>query len=128
SLRLFAAVGQGASNRVMTSPDGINWTAQTDDGSGAAWQAIVWCPSIGRFVAVGADGNSMYSTDGVTWTSGGNLGTTTGDYTDVAWAEETGTLIAGGPTSGPGLTNIFSRSTDGGATWTQVGPAPTGTN
>lgn len=69
-LNLFAAVAFNGTNRVMTSPDGINWTSQSSPAQG--WQAVVWAPSLGLFVAVhsgGGTSGAMTSPDGINWTS-----------------------------------------------------------
>jgi len=72
---LFVAVsndshngGVGGTDRVMTSPDGINWTARTTPSN--AWYSITF--GNGTFVAVAQSGvgnRVMTSTDGITWTS-----------------------------------------------------------
>lgn len=55
-LGLFAAVaGSGTGNRVMTSPDGINWTVRTSAADND-WRAVTWSPELGLFVAVGISG------------------------------------------------------------------------
>jgi len=70
-LGLFAAVsndGVVAANRVMTSPDGVNWTSQTAAAI-ASWNGIVWSPSAAKFMVVSDSISAMESTDGVLWTS-----------------------------------------------------------
>jgi len=61
---LFVAVGTGASSTVMTSSDGITWTARTSSFS---------CSSVtyggGLFVLVTTGGGVATSPDGITWTS-----------------------------------------------------------
>jgi hypothetical protein len=77
---LFVAVGyQYGSDSIMTSPDGINWTARTvGDGSDDQWYRIAY--GNGLFVAVGnGDGGSggdriMTSQDAITWTTRSALG------------------------------------------------------
>jgi hypothetical protein len=74
---LFVAVAQsGIGDRIMTSPDGINWTSRlsTDDNF---WNDVTWSPNApnglgghGLFVAVNADATLyriMTSPDGVNW-------------------------------------------------------------
>lgn len=68
---LFVAVANGTSgNRIITSPDGITWTARTTPSTYALW-GITY--GNGMFVA-GALSNSpagnriLTSTDGITWT------------------------------------------------------------
>jgi len=65
---LFVAVSGDGTNRVMTSPDGINWTAR------AAAEANIWMSVTygnGLFVAVAESGTNrvMTSPDGITWTA-----------------------------------------------------------
>ena len=72
---LFVAVsnnsyngGSGGTDRVMTSPDGINWTARTTPSN--AWYSVTY--GNGLFVAVAATGTGnrvMTSPDGINWTS-----------------------------------------------------------
>ena len=60
---LFVAVGTG----IMTSPDGINWTARTVAGTNS-WSSVTY--GNGLFVAVGLSGTNrvMTSPDGINWT------------------------------------------------------------
>jgi hypothetical protein len=56
---------------VMTSPDGITWTAQSEISGDQWWEAVVYASGI--FVSVGYSeddysGMVMTSTDGITWT------------------------------------------------------------
>ncbi|MFN7266808.1 MAG: hypothetical protein ACK5VB_04885 [Bacteroidota bacterium] len=69
---LYVAVANsGTGNRVMTSPDGINWTSRTS-ASDNNWNSVTY--GNGLFVAV-ADGGPasanhvMTSPDGINWTS-----------------------------------------------------------
>ncbi|MNQ97149.1 hypothetical protein D3C85_1127810 [compost metagenome] len=53
---LFAAVAStGSGNRVMTSPDGVNWTARTTPADNG-WQGLAWSPALSRFAAVANTG------------------------------------------------------------------------
>jgi 6-phosphogluconolactonase (cycloisomerase 2 family) len=66
---LFVAVASGGSNYVITSPDGITWTARTP-ADGSTWRSVTY--GNGLFVAVGLAGGFsgvMTSPDGITWTS-----------------------------------------------------------
>lgn len=67
----FVAVSTtGVGNRVITSPDGITWTAQRSAADNA-WQSIAWAPSLSLFAAVANSGTNnrvMTSPDGITWT------------------------------------------------------------
>lgn len=61
----FVAVSSTGTNRVMTSPDGINWTSRTVQTN--SWRAITY--GNGLFVGVSSDGIScvMTSADGINW-------------------------------------------------------------
>jgi uncharacterized protein (TIGR02145 family) len=67
---LFVAVaGSGTGDKVMTSPDGINWTQRTAS-SNNNWAGITF--GDGKFVAVAQSGTGnrvMTSTNGINWTS-----------------------------------------------------------
>ena len=67
---LFVAVAySGTGNRVMTSPDGINWILRTSAADNS-WSSI--CYGNGLFVAVAASGTGnrvMTSPDGINWTA-----------------------------------------------------------
>jgi len=64
----FVAVSNAGASRVMTSTDGVNWTAPSLSGAPAtsAWNDITWDPTDGRFVAVGTAA-VMTSPDGEVW-------------------------------------------------------------
>ena len=62
---LFVAVASSGTHRVMTSPDGITWTARTAPVHN--WWTITY--GNGLFVAVGDHISVMTSPDGITWTA-----------------------------------------------------------
>ncbi len=64
---LFVAVAQGSgTDRIMTSPDGVNWTLRTHSTS--SLKSITY--GNGIFVAAGHSGTRfLTSTDGITWTA-----------------------------------------------------------
>lgn len=64
---LFVAVAIDLSTRVMTSPDGVTWTSQTEAETNQ-WYSVVY--GNGIFVAVSNNGTNrvMTSPDCVTWT------------------------------------------------------------
>jgi hypothetical protein len=67
---MFVAVASNGTNRVMTSPDGITWTARTAAGD-IQWLSVTF--GNGVFVAVGDTVTSgvsrvMTSTNGIDWT------------------------------------------------------------
>ncbi len=57
-------------NRVMTSPDGITWTARQSAADTNGWQ-VGWSPDLFKFVAVAVDGKNreIPSSNGVTNTA-----------------------------------------------------------
>lgn len=65
---LGTTCGAGTGNFVMTSPDGVTWTARSAPGK--IWNSVTY--GNGLFVAVSestGSGNIMTSPDGITWTS-----------------------------------------------------------
>ncbi len=68
---LFVAVAWDGPDRVMTSPDGVTWTARTTPvNSSNSWQSVTY--GNGLFVAVTEDETNrqvITSSDGVTWTA-----------------------------------------------------------
>ena len=112
-LGLFAAVAfAGTANRVMTSPDGVNWTLRTSPGNN--WYGVAWSPALGLFAAVagsGAGNRVMTSSDGITWTS--RPSPADNFWRAIAWSPELG-LFAAVSTDGA---NRVMTSPDG-VTWT----------
>ena len=108
---LFVAVAYSGTNRIMTSPDGINWTSRLSAGESSSWTFIT--SGNGRFVAVceSLTPRAMFSTDGINWTAGslnGNLG----DWYCVTYGN--GKFVA---VAYQGTTNKAAYSTDGNV-WT----------
>ena len=64
-LNLFVAVAVGATNNVMTSPDGKTWTAHSTPVA-VNLRDVVWAASIGKFIAIAPTGQTFSSTDGST--------------------------------------------------------------
>jgi len=67
---LFVAVAySGTANQVMTSPDGITWTARTSAANNV-WHSIAYGNGVFVAVAITGTGNRvMTSPDGITWTA-----------------------------------------------------------
>jgi hypothetical protein len=65
-LGLFSAVAGSGTNRCMTSPDGITWTAFAVLKT---WSDIVWAPGAMKFFSVASSGTdrALSSVDGSTW-------------------------------------------------------------
>lgn len=134
----FAAVGSttgfSSSEVILTSSDGITWTARPYVAiSHADLRAVAWSGI--RFVAVGGSGEILSSTDGITWTAQSS-GTASG-LDSVVWS---GTqFVVGGDggtvlTSPDGVTWSSRASATGSSlsamTWTGaqfVGAGPAGT-
>lgn len=92
---LFVAVAtSGTGNRVMTSPDGVTWTARTSAADNS-WNSICWAAELGLFVVVGSTGTGnrvMTSPDGITWTT--RTSAADNSWLSVCWAAELGLLVA----------------------------------
>ena len=114
-LTLFAAVATGSgSNRVMTSKDGVNWTARLSAVETNSWVSICWSPELSLFVATAISGTNrvMTSSNGTSWiarTSSGESNT----WQSICWSPEL-TLFVAVSDSG---TNRVMTSPDG-INWT----------
>jgi hypothetical protein len=117
-LGLFVAVANsGTNNRVITSPDGITWTARTTNNN--QWVSVCWAPELGLFVATAVSGTGdriMTSPDGITWTT--RASPADNEWRSICWAPEIG-ILAGVASSG-----IDNRA----MTSTLVGRPPTSFN
>ncbi len=103
-LGLFVAVYNSFDiiHKVITSPDGINWTHRVTPngdpdplfGTSNLWQHVCWCPELSLFVACGIseDGRIMTSSDGVTWKLGSSIGTEQSTQ-DICWSPELGIFV-----------------------------------
>jgi hypothetical protein len=111
-----AGASSGTSNRIMTSPDGINWTAR---GSAAdlVWSSIAWSPTLALFVATsataGAGNKVMTSPDGITWTSRASA-IDANSWNSVTWSPSLGIFVA---VANAGTGNKVMTSPDG-INWT----------
>jgi len=102
---LVAVASSGTGNRVMTSSDGLTWTA----GPAAAdqeWRSLCWAPQLGLLVAVSSTGSNqrvMTSSDGRNWTL--RTAAAANNWTALCWAAELGLLVAlsGSGRGNPGL-------------------------
>ncbi len=106
----MAVSSSGTGNRVMTSPDGITWTARTSAANNS-WTSVIH--GNGLFVAVASSGTGnrvMTSSNGITWTA--RTSTADNNWTSVTYANGLFVAVA---TSGTG--NRVMTSPDG-ITWT----------
>jgi hypothetical protein len=112
--------GASAGSRVMTSPDGVVWTARTTPADNS-WRAITWSQELSLLVAVADTGSGnrvMTSSDGITWTLRASAADLT--WRGVAWASTLG-LFAAVAQSGTG--NRIMVSADGVNWSTRTSPA-----
>ena len=112
----WVAGGQGATNNLAYSSDGINWTGLGIITFGTYTKAVAWNGT--RWVAGGVGYNTppnslAYSNDGINWTGLGKSIFTL-QATAVAW---NGTRWVAG---GNGTTNTLAYSSDG-INWTGLG-------
>jgi alpha-tubulin suppressor-like RCC1 family protein len=94
-LSLFVAVGESSSNnRIMTSSNGITWTARTA-ATNNNWRSVCWSEALSLFVAVSNSGTGnriMTSSNGTTWTS--QTSPADSDWRSVIWVLELSLFIA----------------------------------
>ena len=111
-LTLFCAVSSGGTSRIMTSPDGITWTARTAPELNS-WNSITWSPALSLFCAVAHSGTYrvMTSADGITWAS--QTAAAAISWISVTWSPSLALFCA---VAGDG-TNRVMTSPDG-ITWT----------
>lgn len=82
---IVTSAGPTASARVLTSPDGINWTARSLPTTGVALNSVCWSSDLGLLVAVG-DNNAVYtSPDAINWTKA-NGPATAKNWRFIVWA------------------------------------------
>ena len=112
---IFVAVAEsGTGNRVMTSPNGITWTARTS-AADHNWRSVCWSPERGLFVVVSSTGTGnrvMTSPDGITWTA--RTSAADNNWNSVCWSPERGLFVA---VAWSGSGNRVMTSPDG-ITWT----------
>ncbi|MEE8597796.1 MAG: hypothetical protein V3T09_08320 [bacterium] len=99
SLSLLCAVSSspwdstGVIPQVMTSPDGVTWTAVMTPENNSAWSSIAWSEELTTFLAVASAGTHriMFSPNGVDWTLdiANFIGTESTVPTCVIWHAQT---------------------------------------
>jgi hypothetical protein len=80
----FVALASDGTNAVMTSSDGVTWTARSAAGNNDYWRSVTF--GNGRFVAVAdsAGDKVMTSLDGITWATTSAVGDND-SWTDVTF-------------------------------------------
>ena len=118
-LSLFVAVAE--TDSVMTSPDGLTWTAIALELA-SGWKSVCWSAVLGIFVAVSEWFNVMTSLDGSTWVLQSDV--TNSGWASVCWSPELSLFVAvGSATEG----NRVMTSPDG-AVWTMQASADDSTS
>ena len=109
----FVAVSSttAATNQVMTSEDGITWTAGLATAANN-WRSVAY--GDGSFIAVSSTGTNriMTSEDGLTWTARNVSNHPTANWRTVVWA---GTAFVAAAES-----SIIASTTNLGVTWTSA--------
>ena len=114
---IVTSAGPTSSTRILTSPDGINWTARTLPNTGVSLNAVV-CGTISAadyIVAVGASNAIYTSTDGTNWTQQTGPGTSR-TWIDICWASGQSKFIAIAQSAGGSNDEMDSTN---GTSWTQ---------
>lgn len=124
-LAIFCAVSTtGTTNRIMTSPDCVNWTLRTTPNNLCVYRKVAWSPYLSLFVVVGTSTTStdsiMTSPDGITWTS--LTPPNTSNWFNIVWSEELKIFVAISDT-GP----VWIMTSTNGTTWVNRG-CPTSNN
>jgi hypothetical protein len=89
--RIFVSVSLDGAKRVMTSPDGLNWTLRDAASNAVGWDSVCWSSKLGIFCAVGSAGSgnrTMTSTTGFTWTSVASAVADSRVWYDVCWSPD----------------------------------------
>jgi len=115
---VFVAVGSGTSGyRVMTSPDGSNWTRRSTPAD-LNWRSVCYSPDLKLFCAVADSGTTnaciMTSPDAVNWTL--RTAPSSNQWKSICWSSELLTFCA---VSLTGTGNRVMVSADG-VTWTSM--------
>jgi hypothetical protein len=118
-LGIFVAMGASVTDdRVMTSPDGLNWTIGTDVANpiDENWDRVIWVKELGLFVAVSnnaVSGNGVTtSPDGIGWAA--RAASSLRNWRGLAWSPKLGLIAA------VGYNGIQTSSN--GISWTGITP------
>jgi len=113
---LFVAVGYAGTNRLMTSPDGINWIVRASAGvlDAYSWSNVIFAN--GYFVAACSNSiNVAYSQDGITWVL---VALPSAIVTNWRIAFGNGVFVAVGNTTGSLTNRIYRNASTPNTTWT----------
>jgi microcystin-dependent protein len=100
-LKLFLAVANSGTNRIMRSTDGgVTWTggsaASSNDSATASqsWRTVKWIPELGYFVALSTSGTNrmIVSPDGVNWVA--RTGVPALDWTSLDYSPDIGRFVS----------------------------------
>jgi len=97
-LGIFAAVASNsnATNNLMISSDGANWTLGNIPSPPVStqWTSITWAPELGMFCAVADLGTKRVATskDGINWAL--NYAATTNAWKSITWSPKLGIFVA----------------------------------
>ena len=111
---VFCAVAFTGTNTVITSPDGITWTDQTQSEN-SLWNTIIFGNN--QFVAFGDDNDIMTSPDGINWTT--QSGAQGNFWTDAVFGA--GLYVAVSLSTGGGINQV--QTSPDGITWTSQSAA-----
>lgn len=104
---LFVAVGR-KTQRLMTSPDGIQWTVRNHNCGRVDWNDVIFANGLFVAVAANAGGNNvMTSPDGINWTL--RTGATANSFQSIAYGNGIFVAVASGGSS----SHRVMTSTDG---------------
>jgi hypothetical protein len=121
-LKLFVAVGGagGGNDRIVISPDGINWTLSAL--TYLPMRSVCWSAETGLFVAVGLNGTNgvITSPDGITWTARTSAGPVGSGlfWLSVCWSPELSLFVAVAYIDFLGTTTNRVMTSPDGITWT----------
>jgi hypothetical protein len=110
-LNTFAALG--ASNTILLSTDGVNWTPATTSPTAATWSSLA--DNGGVVCITGTLGNTLTTEDFSSYTAGSFFGTT-GQGSSVVW---TGSRFVAGVRAFDATNAVVQTSVDGN-TWSRV--------
>lgn len=111
-LAMFVAARLSSSvTGVMTSTNGIDWTARTTPAS-VNTAGMAFSPQLGRIVTVGSN-SAMTSDDGINWTQRTPASGT--QWSDVCWSAEKNLFLA---CSQEGISTSAVMTSPDGITWT----------